>query len=178
MTSKIESENGNESGEQTITLSERGPIKIRCSEWPVIARRDRAEGGVIRVREHKDGRRIVYGYWTGWPRANRVTAGGFLLSAGADPDETVRAIRRVGGIFDNSVLAQECIDDLPAEALDGAVGAGKTCTMSMAVLVQYVSLLVRSAPYVPEELRLEIEATFAERLAALRLDAWREGDVP
>lgn len=127
-----------------ITMSERRPITIVKADWPLIARADRHDGAVecqanhewtIRVRQHADGRRIVYGWLTagngGVPMGWRGAEGGFLVSpprqlyglersSSPDEDETIRAIRRVGGIIGDDVLAAECIADLPAEELEGA----------------------------------------------------------
>lgn len=119
----------------TITMSERRPLKIDKAAWPLIATAFRHDGAVecqanhewmISVREHADGRRIVYGWLqagnggvhAGW----RGSAGGYLLSraeleADAMESETIRAIRRVGGIIDDDKLADECIADLPAEEM-------------------------------------------------------------
>jgi hypothetical protein len=117
-----------------IPMSERRPVKLVKSAWPLIARADRHDGKVecqanhlwtIRVREHADGRRVVYG----WLRAGnggvhqgwRGSEGGFLIAAISgkpDDEETVRAIRRVGGIIDDDKMADECIADLPAETLE------------------------------------------------------------
>ena len=127
-----------------ITMSERRPLTIVKADWPLIAHADRHDGTVkvqanhewtIRVREHADGRRIVYGWvragnggvFEGW----RGSEGGFLVApterfrdAGLGPlghvpddEETIRAIRRMGGIVDDDRLADECIADLPAEDL-------------------------------------------------------------
>jgi hypothetical protein len=123
-----------------ITMSERRPLTIVKADWPLIARADRHDGAVecqanhewrIAVREHADGRRLVYGWLTrgngGVPIHWRGSEGGFLVSPIPGPDvegthvgvpddeETVRAIRRVGGIIDDDKLADECIADLPAE---------------------------------------------------------------
>lgn len=123
-----------------ITMSERRPLAIIRDDWPLIARADRHDGQVecqanhewtIRVREHADGRRIVYGWLIGGnggvPAGWRGAKGGFLVSPVPGPDvdgkrvgvpdddETVRAIRRIGGIIDDNELADECIADLPAE---------------------------------------------------------------
>src|SRR5271168_80256 len=55
----------------TITMSERRPLKIEPELWPVIAEADWHNGQYecqantirrIRVRQHVDGRRIVYGW--------------------------------------------------------------------------------------------------------------------
>jgi hypothetical protein len=109
----------------TITMSERRPLKIDPDEWPVIASAAWHDGQYefqantirrIKVREHADGRRIVYGFDRegngGQHVGTRNPAGGYLVKG---DDETVRAIRRIGGILDDSALADECIADLPAE---------------------------------------------------------------
>lgn len=119
----------------TITMSERRPLKIDPEQWPIIAEASRHNGAVksqanqewfVKVRQHADGRRIVYGRIQagngGVPAGWRGSAGGFLVEASADAhnpneEETVRAIRRVGGIVDDDALADECIADLPAEEL-------------------------------------------------------------
>lgn len=113
-----------------ITMSERRPITIVKADWPLIARADRHDGAVesqanqhwaIRVREHTDGRRIVYGWLVngngGVPAGWRGAEGGFLIEPD-DDDETIRSIRRIAGIIDDDQLADECIAALPAEELD------------------------------------------------------------
>ena len=115
-----------------ITMSERRPLSIVEDEWPLIASADWHNGQVecqantirrIKVREHADGRRLVYGFDRagngGQHAGTRNPAGGFLVAAG-DEDETVRALRRIGGILGDDDLAAECIADLPAEDLDEA----------------------------------------------------------
>lgn len=114
-----------------IVMSESRPLSLLAAEWPTIASAGRHDGTIacqanrewaIRVREHADGRRIVYGWLDegpgGMPSGWRARRGGFLVSSvdGA-PDEsaTVRAIRRVGGIIDDDDMAAECIASLPAE---------------------------------------------------------------
>jgi hypothetical protein len=111
-----------------ITMSERRPLLIVKAEWPIVARADWYNGEHerqantvrrIRVRQHADGRRLVYGLQEaglgGQYIGTRNPEGGFLVEAGASEDETVRAIRRVGGIIGDDGLADECIADLPAE---------------------------------------------------------------
>lgn len=141
-------------------MSERRPLSIVKSEWPLIARADRHDGEVqvqanhewaIRVREHADGRRIVYGWLregnggshAGW----RGAEGGFLVDPG-DEAETVRAIRRIGGMIDDDKLADECIADLPAEEADAPAEPSR--------LVLLLALLVRARAYCPEDLQAEI----------------------
>lgn len=112
-----------------ITMSERRPLTIDPELWPVIAQADWHNGQHdfqantirrIRVRQHADGRRIVYGFQRagngGQHAGTRNPEGGFLITAG-DEDETIRAIRRIGGIINDDQLADECIADLPAEYL-------------------------------------------------------------
>ena len=127
----------------TITMSERRPINVDPSAWPVIAKADTHDGQVvsqanrewaIRVREHDDGRRLVYGWLRagngGAPIGWRGAEGGFLVESlkgeiqGAQPlrgsaneAETIRSIRRIGGIIGDDALADECIADLPAEEI-------------------------------------------------------------
>jgi len=117
---------------RTITLTGRRPISITGAEWPQIAWSDERPGEfvngtprpdyetdrhTIRVRQHADGRAIVYAVltaatvWTG----TEDQRGGELLAAGAD---IPAAICRVGadcGIL-KSVISG-CIADLPAEEI-------------------------------------------------------------
>lgn len=118
----------------TIAMSERRPLKIDPGQWPLIAsatwydsehksqaNRDRA----IRVREHADGRRIVYGSYSSAFRGERGSDAGYLVDPTGEvaedgtkmPDEaeTIRAIRRVAGVIGDDSLGAECIADLPAE---------------------------------------------------------------
>jgi hypothetical protein len=127
-----------------ITMSERRPLSVDKKEWPLIARADWYDGHIkcqantvrtIRVLQHADGRRIVYGVQEagngGQFAGTRNHEGGFLvpaseefatagdgpLSHAPDEEETVRAIRRVGGIVGDAELADECIASLPAESI-------------------------------------------------------------
>jgi hypothetical protein len=113
----------------TIAMSERRPVEIDTDEWPVIARSDWFNGQhdfqanyvrYIVVREHADGRRIVYGSHCagrgGVPVGWRGSSGGFIVDAtGEREDDTIHAIRRVSGIIGDTKMAAECISDLPAE---------------------------------------------------------------
>jgi hypothetical protein len=112
-----------ESKKIIITLSERAPVSVLTADWPIIAKSDWHDGKVecqanrraeIRVREHADGRRIVYGWLTTQWQGERDQYAGFLLDKG---DDAVRAIRRVAGAIGRHEVADECIADLPAEAI-------------------------------------------------------------
>lgn len=123
---------------RTITMTDRPPIRIYEDEWPEIASaqddsfaghdyakhqqalgRGECDTYSLRVRQHADGRTLVYGVldaagaWTG----HEDWRGGELLDAPTDA-EIASAIRRVGedgGLPDNVI--RDCIADLPAEEL-------------------------------------------------------------
>lgn len=127
-----------------VTMSESAPVSIDPAVWRKIASVDRYDNTVaseantrwvITVREHEDGRRLVYGVQEAGPDGQvawfRAKKAGFLIEmAGVGDDasvyaarfktreaETVRAIRRVAGVIDDEQLAAECIGDLPATEL-------------------------------------------------------------
>ena len=114
-----------------ITLTNRAPVSIADATWPLIAEgryaRDTRNGTPlpryeydshsVRVRQHADGRALVYAIlegatvWTGTEDARA----GELLEPGAD---IVGCIRQVGsdcGLNEQAISA--CIADLPAEEL-------------------------------------------------------------
>lgn len=124
---------------RTITLTDRPPVKIREDDWPRIAKgaysrhdseyesqANRQWRVNLCVRQHADGRAIVYGvydYTTRWQWERGFAArAGVLLEPDAD---LVAAIRGVGetiteasGSYDYvSEAVRECIADLPAEEL-------------------------------------------------------------
>lgn len=127
-----------------VTMSERAPLKLDPDLWPEIASAERHDGAVevqantkwyIRVREHQDGRRVVYGGKVagngGQYAGFRELRGGYLVEPGEafrdvgdgplgkvpDEQETIRAIRRVAGIIGDDQMGADCIGDLPAEEL-------------------------------------------------------------
>jgi len=124
---------------RTITLSGKPPIRIREDDWPVIAHgtyewfdnRYRSQAFRttdldVRVRQHADGRAIVYGvydYSTAWQgERSNVQRVGDVVDAGGD---LVAAIQRVGSdLVDRGVdastvrdVVNECIATLPAQEL-------------------------------------------------------------
>lgn len=114
----------NDDDKITVPMSERRPMRISKAEWPRIARVSDHDGEVecqanrrwwINVRQHSDGRTLVYGGMSSNWRGERDREGGFLLAPDeARDDETlVRTIRRVAGIIGRDDLAQGCISDLP-----------------------------------------------------------------
>lgn len=126
---------------RTITLTDRPPVRIVEADWPIIAQakgdsyrgsdygryqqalaQSEVDEYALRVRQHADGRAIVYGVTSaaiaawGQPARGVSWRGGLLLDPG---DDLVAAIRRVG--FDGALpdsLIEACIADLPAEDLE------------------------------------------------------------
>lgn len=110
---------------RTITLSNRPPVKIKESEWPVIAKASWCDNPAIpvqanrsasvRVRQHADGRAIVYGtYETQWQGESELKSG-LLLDAGADVAAAIYEV--VDDIGVTATMAAECVADLPAEEI-------------------------------------------------------------
>ena len=131
---------------RTITLSRRPPVKIYDDEWPLIAHGSgksrvcyhtpipdyEVDGYDLRVRQHADGRTIVYGILdaaSAWTGSEDRRGGEILIPPGEGtltPDDgrvidgaaLVAVIRRVGedcGLPDSVI--RECIADLPAEEI-------------------------------------------------------------
>jgi hypothetical protein len=108
----------------TITLTERPPVKIIKSEWPKIADARDHDGQYIsqanrkwylNVRQHADGRTIVYGIYDTHFAQEKDLRGGELLDPGED---IARAIVRVAEHLGfRRQLADECISRLPAEEI-------------------------------------------------------------
>ena len=110
---------------RTITLSDRAPIKIDEDAWPVIAAAKWHDGQVesqanrtasLRVRQHADGRAVVYGVYDSLWRGEEGMRPGVLLDAGADVVAAIRAVAAELGETGER-LARECIADLPAEEI-------------------------------------------------------------
>lgn len=123
---------------RTITLTNRQPVKINEAEWPVIAvgsdrwhdggqiesQANRRKKCSIRVRQHADGRAIVYGtyeYESAWQGERDVTerAGVLLEDADADLADAINGVMdTLAELSDDEDfvgrVARECIADLPA----------------------------------------------------------------
>lgn len=120
-------------------MSESAPVKIDPDHWPVIAHVDWHDGQIecqaleiaaVKVREHSDGRRLVYGWVKIDPDRERqgsrdVYAGYLVVDQNRQNDDpstleadTIRAIRRVAGVINHEELGAECIGDLPAQGLE------------------------------------------------------------
>lgn len=129
---------------RTITLTDRPPVTIREDAWPIIATgsidgsnfdpatpnpETECWDDTIRVRQHADGRALVYGvsrYEREYGSGDYHHRAGELLT---DATQIVAAIRRVGSTLRDMVGAgavtpgairraeDECIADLPAVEL-------------------------------------------------------------
>lgn len=127
---------------RTITLTDHAPITIDEEAWPIVAEaRDSEHDGevecqanrksawAVRVRQHADGRAIVYatyGYDTHYQGARGYSAKrGVLLPPEADLIAAIREVcADIAGAECNDgdetrwpTLAAECIADLPAEEI-------------------------------------------------------------
>jgi hypothetical protein len=108
---------------RTITLTDHAPVRVREDHWPIIASARSHDGQVecqanrrwyLTVRQHEDGRTIVYGHYSSAFSNERDLYAGELLDATTDGDAIVSAIRSVGGRCGCDELIDECIADLPA----------------------------------------------------------------
>lgn len=125
---------------RTITLSRRRPVTVREDQWPIIAsahgdscaRRDvtqhqqavargECDEYTLRVRQHADGRTLVYGVldaaiaaW-GQPAGGQDRRGGELLAPGADLPAAIRRVGEDCHLPDHLIRA--CVADLQPEEL-------------------------------------------------------------
>jgi len=122
--------NSDDKKTRTITLTNRPPVEIDEDAWPVIAsgswwdskiERDWNRRYSLKVRQHSDGRTIVYGtYQTRWEGERDARAGRLLQRADllAGVEDIVDAIRGVAAdLGAPDVLVRETIADLPAERI-------------------------------------------------------------
>ena len=144
----------NKNPKLTITLTGRPPVKITKDEWPVIAsaedkeydnqyefQANRCASWKLIVRQHNDGRTIVYGIYSYSSQyqgeGDSDIRGGELITvldadaeSVGDAEPIIAAIKRVGEDMEGRVpdggswskgyfprLIHECIADLPAVEL-------------------------------------------------------------
>jgi len=112
------------SDKRTITLSDRAPVTIVEADWPIIAQAsdhdDAHEFQANRtwhlyVRQHEDGRAIVYGVYRTKFENEHDRRGGHLLDVNENIAAHISDVAKELGFDDR--MAQECIADLPAEEL-------------------------------------------------------------
>lgn len=125
---------------RTITLTDRAPVKIEERHWPEVAaatgdswrgtdpgkyRQARDFGEVdtyaIRVRQHADGRVLVYATVNAaaaaWhqPARGESYRGGELVAAGSTIPLVIRRVGEAAGIPERVI--RDCIANLPAEEI-------------------------------------------------------------
>lgn len=124
---------------RTITLTNRPPVKIDEDNWPVIAsaadkdwdneydfQANQAWKWSITVRQHKDGRAIIYATYTHtsqWAGSNDTydKQGEYLAYKDVPYEHICTAIINVCAQMQGErwdALKDECIADLPPEDLD------------------------------------------------------------
>jgi hypothetical protein len=127
----------------TITLTGRRPVTIIRDQWPIIAaashkdwdnqyecQANRTWKYRVNVRQHEDGRTIVYGIYEYDTRFQNENCAGVRGGEMVAKYETIEAIKRVGKWMADNLpsdhadeaeifnrLVNECIADLPAEEL-------------------------------------------------------------
>lgn len=108
----------------TITLTGRAPVQITKSEWPILASSSGHDGQIecqanrtwsVKVRQHDDGRAIVYGIYSSAYQNEAGLRRGKLLDAGDDIIRTIYSV--AASIGRGCSLAEDVIADLPAETL-------------------------------------------------------------
>lgn len=126
--------------QRTITLTDARPVKIYEDDWDVIAQASSHNGEhesqanylwSIRVREHADGRRLVYGVlrsgnggvaigWRGWaggrlipPTAQKAQDGTHM----PDDEATIAAIKECAAGVGDDGMGDAVIADLPAQEI-------------------------------------------------------------
>lgn len=131
---------------RTITLTGRPPVSINEDNWPVVAsasdkdydneyefQANRISKWFIGVRQHEDGRAIVYATYShtsAWQKERDYAAKrGVLLSSSCSHEDICAAIREVCCDIQDAEhagndasrwqsLSHECQADMPAEQLD------------------------------------------------------------
>jgi len=111
---------------KTITLTATAPVTINEDAWPVIAdasdcdrRSIPSEANrtwTLSVRQHADGRSIVYGVGRSVFADENDRRGGQIVPAGGDVPEAIFTVAESLG-FERH-LADKCIADLPPVVLD------------------------------------------------------------
>ncbi len=108
-----------------ITLTHQAPVKIDPDRWPLIAEGEDCDDRAhpfqanrqwwIKVRQHADGRSIVYGAHTSNFQGESDTWGGMVV----DPDEDLSAAIRdlADELGADQIVSSEAISNLPVVEL-------------------------------------------------------------
>ena len=113
----------------TITLTGRAPVRIRREDWPILARARQPYGDGVRrqrecaltVRQHADGRAVVYGVYSSEVPGEHDVRGGAVVPADGNLAAAIRQVAADMAAADPEAasvwarLGREATADLPAE---------------------------------------------------------------
>jgi hypothetical protein len=117
---------------RTIALTNRPPVTITEEKWPRVAwayeydtehECQANRWWHLNVRQHEDGRAIVYGKYETCLNNERETCAGEVVPAGEDIVAAIRRVAETLALNERSIklfhhMAQDCIADLPAQELE------------------------------------------------------------
>lgn len=105
----------------TVTLTDRAPARIRKADWPIVAKvedwdnQHRSQANrdwTLIVRQHADGRALVYGIYSSRWADESDRRGGELVESGDDIPAAVKRVAEYLGF--SRELADRCVAKLPA----------------------------------------------------------------
>lgn len=103
----------------TIVLSGRRPVTIACEDWPLIAQAELGRYGHpeqhLYIREHADGRMLIYGIEKPFDAKAVPAQGGVVLAAGEDVGAAAKWLAERLNFPD--VLVDVCLAKLSPEEL-------------------------------------------------------------
>lgn len=114
---------------RTITMTDRSPVAIVDSDWPIVAEaavdddhqrvNQWSQRSWVKVRRHADGRVLIYGRDSSkWQGTVNRAAGVLLPVEMTVPQIVIDTIREVCcELLFAEELARQCINDLPAEQI-------------------------------------------------------------
>lgn len=113
---------------RTITMTNRAPVRINQEDWPFLGSKSHQIKGYdwevkwfLGIRQHADGRAIVYGTYSAYlPQGDLHVKGGYLLG----PDE------------DCNVALAQLVEELRSQEHDQPVDADQWLVLQAAIVRQ------------------------------------------
>jgi hypothetical protein len=107
---------------RTVTLTDRPPVRILETDWPVIARAatpwGRADTRGVYARRHADGRVLVYAVAGHLDPDSKPRRAGYLLDVPVGGPQVVQALRKAGAeVGLTPDLIALAVGSLPSEVL-------------------------------------------------------------